>query len=86
MDERQSRAFYEERKGKTIGEIKKEMIKLPAEDVYDILDNHYADLIHGWREALSQSENKVKRLEAEISKMKFEHRMYKSKLTANGLL
>lgn len=86
MDERSVRAFYEAHKGKTIGEIREEILKLPVEDVYDILDNHYGDLIHGWREALSQSENKVKKLETELSKVKFEHRRYKSKLLANGLL
>lgn len=78
----QSVQYFEDRKDKTWGQIRKDLLEETKEDIIDILENHYEDLIHAWRESLFASNNKVKRLEG----IEQQNRVYKSKLIANGLL
>jgi uncharacterized NAD(P)/FAD-binding protein YdhS len=78
----ESQAWWNEHKHKTFDEIRKDLMELEKEDIIDILENHYGDVIHDWREALHASRLKVKRLEG----VEQQNRIYKSKLIANGLI
>jgi len=69
MDERKVNAFYEEHKMKTGKEYRLEVLKMSKEDIYDYLDWKHGDNIHEWRKSLWESENKVKRLQKELSEL-----------------
>ncbi len=68
MDERQINAFYEEHKMKPGKEYKEEILKMSKEDMYEYLDWKHQDCIHGWRQALFASQDKVALLEKKIAR------------------
>jgi hypothetical protein len=67
MDERTVNAFYEQHKMKIGKDYRLEVLKMSKEDIYDYLDWRHGDNVHEWRQALSLSESKVKRLQKELS-------------------
>jgi len=74
--------YFEDRKDKTWGEIRKDLLNESKEDIIDILDNHWEDIVDGWRKSLFSTQDKLKHLES----VERQNRVYKSKLIANGLL
>jgi hypothetical protein len=68
MDGREVNAFYEEHKMKTGKDYRLEILKMSKEDIYDYLDWRHQDIVHGWRQALFASENKVASLEKKLAR------------------
>lgn len=69
METNQARAFYEEHKHKIGKDFRLEVLKMSKEDVFDFMDEHGQDLIHGWRQRLHEEIIKVKNLEINIKRL-----------------
>lgn len=54
------RKFYEDNKHKKNYEIRDLLLQMQPEVMYQYIDEHYQDLIHEWRLALSESEQNFK--------------------------
>jgi len=61
--------FLNEHKNKTGWEFRLELLNRSKEDIHDILDFKYQDMIHEWRQALFTAQDEVKQLKNKIIKL-----------------